>query len=593
MTPESNLFDVTEFTQRSVEGVLERVPLDEFELARNPRRDISKDGIDRLAGMLMRTGQLVPVIARRDADKVRLYAGQRRLLAARASHDLAGADGYEGLAPIGGLIALLLDYEPTDADIRRIQAQENQREDLSMRDQQEQFRDCWQDRAGLPEADRIAMVCADLGISPKKAHNLRKQLTLPDLIRARVSDRPSGEGISVTLANRLADMHQTSPELVGAVAQRITSTDLHDRALRDLGAFVHKTVVEDENLYAVRIDEGAMLDAHAQLQRARASLSEQHIAQVAQLLACKPEEADKELDALGARAKTKALKIRVDSVLRERAKNGNYAYTHHRGEDFADGIWVVDPVFMIDVVCDQLDGAGDVAAREETFFCGAKVDDDDLKHAAEEDRKRKEHENKRRREAANSNVGLGADVAAGLMAPSGEQLRAVQAIVCHLIARHYPEVIAYGAGWTDQTRQQPVGDTGRYEPRQIDAVLDAELRRALEDPDALRGIANLTARWAAAFVLDPDGVIKTKALGTERMSRKLRDALPGGQSPLRNAVWALMRPMLSPRLAARHHDEFVVDDQSVSTVDLHAHRQDSGLDDLDLGDNDDDFADAA
>jgi hypothetical protein len=37
-------------------------------------------------------------------------------------------------------------------------------------------------------------------------------------------------------------------------------------------------------------------------------------------------------------------------------------------------------------------------------------------------------------------------------------------------------------------------------------------------------------------VLDPDGPTRTKALGSQRMARKLRDALPGGESPLRAAV---------------------------------------------------------
>jgi hypothetical protein len=36
-------------------------------------------------------------------------------------------------------------------------------------------------------------VCADLGISAKRAHNLRRQLTLPEQIRARVAERPAGE----------------------------------------------------------------------------------------------------------------------------------------------------------------------------------------------------------------------------------------------------------------------------------------------------------------------------------------------------------------------------------------------------------------
>ena len=168
------------------------------------------------------------------------------------------------------------------------------------------------------------------------------------------------------------------------------------------------------------------------------------------------------------------------------------------------------------------------------------------------------------------------------MDPTPGQLHALKAIICHLLAHHHRDVIAYGAGWTNQHRQQPIGDTGRHEPRQIDAILDAELGRALEDPDPLRGIAQLTASWAAAFVLDPDGITRTKTLGTERMARKLADALPGGPNPLRAAVWDFLRPMLSPRLAALHRDTFVFDQPLETTVQLANHRAESDLADLDL-----------
>ena len=51
-------------------GRIERVALEELELAPNARREISRDGIERLAGMLMRTGQLVPCIGHRpDPDQ--------------------------------------------------------------------------------------------------------------------------------------------------------------------------------------------------------------------------------------------------------------------------------------------------------------------------------------------------------------------------------------------------------------------------------------------------------------------------------------------------------------------------------------------
>src|SRR5436309_4474132 len=231
LLPRPALFDVT-IADAPIDRRIDRIPLEEIELAANARRDISQDGIERLAAMLCRTGQLIPCIGHRPSTDgpVLIYDGQRRYLAATASHELAGTDGYEGLNPIRSLIVLLLDHEPSADEIRRIQAQANQREDLSLTDQQEQFRDCWQARAGLAEDDRVAAVCADLGISPKKAHNLRRQLTLPEPIRGRVAERPAGGQLSVTMANRLADMHDVAPQLTEAVAQRITTSDLHDKA---------------------------------------------------------------------------------------------------------------------------------------------------------------------------------------------------------------------------------------------------------------------------------------------------------------------------------------------------------------------------
>ena len=65
-----------------------------------------------------------------------------------------------------------------------------------------------------------------------------------------------------------------------------------------------------------------------------------------------------------------------------------------------------------------------------------------------------------------------------------------------------------------------------------------------------------------------DGVTRTKALGTERMARKLRDALPGEDSPLNSTVWEFMRPMLSPTLVEVNRDTFMADDDIRSTVEL-------------------------
>jgi hypothetical protein len=69
------------------------------------------------------------------------------------------------------------------------------------------------------------------------------------------------------------------------------------------------------------------------------------------------------------------------------------------------------------------------------------------------------------------------------------------------------------------------------------------------------------------------------------MARRRRDTLPGGEHPLRTAVWEFLRPMLSPRLVELNRDAFVVDRGIESTVDLAAHRGASALDELELGED--------
>ena len=214
---------------------------------------------------------------------------------------------------------------------------------------------------------------------------------------------------------------------------------------------------------------------------------------------------------------------------------------------------------MIDLVQQHLQDDEDGPGREEAYFAGARLDDDELRDAADEDEQRRaagarpprRGDPQQPRARARHPRRADRPHATPSSARSGT-------IICRLLVRHYRELIAYGAGWTDPERQQPVGDTGRHEPRHPDAIIDAELQRALDDPDPLRGIAQLAARLGAAFILNPDGVTRTKALGTERMARKLRDALPGGESALRAAVWEFMRPMLSPALVALNRDAFVI-----------------------------------
>ena len=63
LLPDPPLFDVTAIAARGVDVSIDQVALDQIVLAPNARREISSDAIDRLAALLMRTGQLVPCIA--------------------------------------------------------------------------------------------------------------------------------------------------------------------------------------------------------------------------------------------------------------------------------------------------------------------------------------------------------------------------------------------------------------------------------------------------------------------------------------------------------------------------------------------------
>jgi hypothetical protein len=107
----------------------------------------------------------------------------------------------------------------------------------------------------------------------------------------------------------------------------------------------------------------------------------------------------------------------------------------------------------------------------------------------------------------------------------------VREIAGRLIAGQFRDMVAFGAGWTDRERQQPVPESRRAEPRQADVLAAAELERALTDPDRLAGVTQLVTRWAAAFVIDPDGATRTTALGGKRTARRLGEALRDGDRP--------------------------------------------------------------
>ena len=102
---------------------------------------------------------------------------------------------------------------------------------------------------------------------------------------------------------------------------------------------MHRTVVEDEHTYAVRIDDGALLDAAEQVEHVRPHLNDDGRRQLAAILGCEAERLDRELDTLSARARTRSAKIRITSEIRDRARTSRYAFAHDRGRDFAAGIW--------------------------------------------------------------------------------------------------------------------------------------------------------------------------------------------------------------------------------------------------------------
>ena len=126
----------------------------------------------------------------------------------------------------------------------------------------------------------------------------------------------------------------------------------------------------------------------------------------------------------------------------------------------AAGIWVVDPAFMLDLVHEQLNGDVTTPAREEAYFAGARINDDELRDSARGDERPRAQTRARHAEA---------EIRGVLMQPTEAQLDALRQILCRLLVRHYGELIAYGAGWTDPERQRPVGDTGRHERRHVEA----------------------------------------------------------------------------------------------------------------------------
>jgi hypothetical protein len=115
-----------------------------------------------------------------------------------------------------------------------------------------------------------------------------------------------------------------------------------------------------------------MFDAAEQIAHAREHLGTQGQGQIAAILGCEPGHLDAALDTVAARSKARALKIRITGGVRDRARNGRYAYVHDRGQDFAAGVWVVDPAFMLDLVHEHI-GEGDTTPALECWWTNPSV----------------------------------------------------------------------------------------------------------------------------------------------------------------------------------------------------------------------------
>ena len=292
-----------------------------------------------------------------------IYDGQRRLLAAQASGELAGADRYEGLTPVQSLVVLLLDHEPGTDEIRRIQAQANRRECLSLVDQQEQL-----PTAGTPEPGCRRPTgsprCAPTSASRRSARTTCAASS-PSPTRfapASPSARPASRSSHDGQPPRRHARDRTAAHQRGCEADH--QPDLHDKALHDLGAFVHRP--SSKTAHVRRTDRRRLdVDATEQIEHARAHLTADGHRQLAAILGCELERLDAELDTLAARAKSTALELRITGEVRDRARNGRYAFVHERGHDFAAGIWVVDPAFMLDLAHEQLRGERHSSGRED------------------------------------------------------------------------------------------------------------------------------------------------------------------------------------------------------------------------------------
>ena len=255
--------------------------------------------------------------------------------------------GSRACAPVRSLIVLLLDHEPGRDEIRRIQAQENQREDLTLADQQAQFADCWAARAGLrrerPDRRRLRRPRHRRRQGPQPAPPAHAARADPRARRRTPRRATSCRSRWPTASPTCTRSRPSSPR---PSRTRITTPDLHDaRAARP-----RRLRAPHARRGRARLRRAHRRRRPARRRTTQIALARAHLtaadrrAAGRRSLGCAPDELDSELDALAATRQAHArCKLRVDGALRDRARTGRYAYVHDRGPDFAAGIWVIDP----------------------------------------------------------------------------------------------------------------------------------------------------------------------------------------------------------------------------------------------------------
>lgn len=549
--PPKAMFDSTDKPAAPSIGSLEFIALDAITLAENPRHDINPADIEDLSARLLTTGQVEPCGGRRNDDgSVTVYTGQQRKLAADLTHELVKTPGFSGHRPVEGLWVLLRDDLKSVADWRRYQAQENSGVPLSIRDKQDQFAFFWEHWSGLPEDERLRRARTDAGIGATEARDLLRQLSLPEEVRRRVARRPRGDEISVALANTLAEIHDASPPLAQAIADWVTTEDRRRLATRDVTAVI-ATVSQSDEAYAVRLHAGTTLDTAAEIHRAVRHLPDHRLAEAAHTLGTSVAEIPRALAEMATAATLEERRTPIDQQTIDRAANGHFAYVANGAPNASDATWLVDPLFMIDLAADSTHTtAAKPPAAPETRQ-DATTSTDSGRPAADRSEASTAEPTPGHLDAVSRNLGLGDDIAAQLTDPTADQLAATRDFLVHLVSTHLADAIAYGAGWTDRDRMQR-NPTGGHDPLPADAILDVEIDRALRDDDPMRGLLHLVARAGAALMLDPEGTRADGELGRRRIAPRLDGPLTSGANPLGEALWRVMKPMLSPALEAMH-----------------------------------------